>query len=378
MIYLDNAATGGFKPVCVMETAVNVIRYLSANPGRSGHRLSKTGAEFIYSCRKRLSNAFNNGCVERVIFTKNCTEAINMALLGLNLNGGKIITSVLEHNSVLRPLHRLKETANVTITEIEPSNKKFVTLSDVASVYDDTVKLVILTHASNVTGYVNEIKEIGDFLREKSTIFMVDGAQSAGHIKIDMKKSNIDILCLAGHKGLYSIAGCGALLFTENVKIEPTYLGGTGTESFNPNQPDCYPEKLECGTLNLPAICSLEEGVRYVENNLEYIAEFLTSTTEYLINKLNNVKGVKIYSQKNPVGIVSFAINGISSNEVAEILSNKFDIAVRGGFHCAPKIHKFLNTDEEGLIRVSASPHNTKRELNALISAVKEIADTVN
>ena len=373
MIYLDNSATGGFKPTCVMETAVNVIRYLSANPGRSGHRLSKTGAEFIYNARKRLSKFFNNGSIERVIFTKNCTEALNIAINGLNLLGTTVITSVTEHNSVLRPLYSLRDKGIINLKIISPSNENFITLSDVESVYDNTVSLVVLNGASNVTGAVNDIDNIGNFLREKPTVFMVDGAQTAGHFKIDMKKSGIDILAVAGHKGLYAILGSGALIFNDKVKIEPTYSGGTGTESFNPSQPDCYPEKLECGTLNLPAICSLDEGVRYVENNLDYVSEMLYFSTEYLIEKLSRINGVSIYSTKNPVGIVAFKIEGLSSNEVAEILSSSFDIAVRGGFHCAPLMHNYLKTNDEGLVRVSVSPSNTKRELNALIDAVNKI-----
>ena len=375
MIYFDNAATGGFKPTCVLETAVNVIRYLSSNPGRSGHRLSRTGAEFIYNARKRLSRFFNNGSVERVVFTKNCTEALNIAINGLNLKGSTVITSVTEHNSVLRPLYALRKKGDISIKFISPSNGKFITANDVISSYDNSVSLVVLNGASNVTGFVNDVTGVGDFLKDNRTIFMVDGAQTAGHIKIDMLKCGIDILAVAGHKGLYSILGSGALIFNDKVEIKPTYSGGTGTESFNPMQPDCYPEKLECGTLNLPAICSMEEGVRYVENNLDYVSEILLSNTEYLINKLNNNDKITVYSSKNPVGIVAFKINDLPSNEVAEILSSSYNIAVRGGFHCAPLMHTFLKTNEDGLVRASLSPSNTKRELNALVVAVNKLTD---
>lgn len=373
MIYLDNAATGGFKPTNVMETAVNVIRYLSANPGRSGHRLSKTGAEFVYSCRKRIAEFFNLNNIERVVFTKNCTEALNIAILGQNLKNCRVITTVYEHNSVLRPLFSLRNAGLINLTVISPSNGEYVTKADVEASYSNDVKLVCVNHASNVTGAVNDVEGIGDFLRNKSAVFMVDGAQSAGHVKIDMQKFGVDVLCLAGHKGLYAIAGSGALLFSDKVKLSPVYRGGTGTESFNPDQPDCYPERLECGTLNLPAICSLEEGVRYVENNLDYVCDLTNKHTEYLINKLSEINKVTLYSKPNPVGIVSLKIDDISSDEVAEILSSKYDIAVRGGFHCAPLAHKFLKTDDEGLVRISLSPHNSKRELNALIAAIKDI-----
>jgi selenocysteine lyase/cysteine desulfurase len=334
------------------------------------------GAEFIYNTRKKLSSFFNNGCLERVIFTKNCTEALNLAILGLNLKG-TVLTTVTEHNSVLRPLNNLERQGKITLKIIKPSNNRFITANDIEKEYTSDTSLVIVNGASNVTGEVNEISKIGDFLREKPAVFMVDGAQTAGHIKIDMLDSGIDILCVAGHKGLYSIAGVGALIFTKNVDISPTFLGGTGTETFNPLQPDCYPEKLECGTLNLPAICSLLEGVKYIEKNLFYIGETLLNYTSFAINNLSKIQGVTVYSNKNPVGIVSFKIDNLSSIEVAEILSTNYDIAVRGGFHCAPLMHALLNTDSEGLVRASFSPHNAKREINAFINAVKNIVNSL-
>lgn len=373
MIYLDNAATGGFKPNSVIETTVSAVKYLNANPGRSGHRLSKTGAEFIYSARKKVSEFFNNGEIDRVIFTKNCSEGLNIAIHGVIGKGDHVITTCFEHNSVLRPLFTLESKGIISLTIIYPENKKCVTVKEIENALLPNTKLVIVNHISNVTGSINDVKSIGEFLRGKNLLFMVDGAQSAGHVKIDMQKFNIDILSVAGHKGLYAIQGSGALIFNKRVDISPTYQGGTGTESFNTFQPNCYPEKLEVGTLNLPAICSLEEGIRYVENSLDYLEIRLYEMTEYLIKKLSAIDKVKIYSSPNPAGIVAFSIENLSSIEGAERLSNEFDIAVRGGFHCAPLMHKFLGTDDEGLIRVSISAHNTKRDLFLLVSAVKTI-----
>lgn len=373
MIYLDNAATGGFKPNSVIETTVSAVKYLNANPGRSGHRLSKTGAEFIYSARKKVSEFFNNGEIDRVIFTKNCSEGLNIAIHGVIGKGDHVITTCFEHNSVLRPLFTLESKGIISLTIIYPKNRKSVTVKEIENALLPNTKLVIVNHISNVTGSINDVKSIGEFLREKNLLFMVDGAQSAGHVKIDMQKFNIDILSVAGHKGLYAIQGSGALIFNKRVDISSTFQGGTGTESFNTFQPNCYPEKLEVGTLNLPAICSLEEGIRYVENSLDYLEIRLTEMTEYLIKKLSAIDKVKIYSSPNPAGIVAFSIENLSSIEGAERLSNEFDIAVRGGFHCAPLMHKFLGTDDEGLIRVSISAHNTKRDLFLLISAIKTI-----
>ncbi len=373
MIYLDNAATGGYKPNNVIDKAVNVIKYLNANAGRSGHRLSKTGLEFIYSARKTVSNFFNNKSVEKVIFTKNCSEGLNTAILGTVKKGGNVITTVYEHNSVLRPLYYLKDKGLITLTIVSPENNNFITANDIKKAVTDKTYMVIVNNISNVTGVVNDVQGIGDYLKDKDIIFMVDGAQSAGHINIDMDKFGINILCVAGHKGLYGISGSGALIINEKTEVSPIFSGGTGTETFNPSQPSGYPEKLEYGTLNLPAICSLDEGIRYVGNNLEFISRQLTLSSGFLIDKLSKINGVKIYSLPNPAGIVGFTVYNHSSIEVAEILSDNFNIAVRGGFHCAPLAHKFLNTDEEGIIRVSISLNNTRRELNALVDAIKYV-----
>ena len=375
MIYFDNAATGGFKPSTVIDTAVSVIKYLNTNTGRSSHRLSQTAASYVFSCRKKVAEFFGVNSPSRVIFTKNCTEALNIAIHG-GIKGGKVLTTTLEHNSVLRPLFTLEKKGVISLDIITPENKKFTTLKDIESRYTSDVTAVVINACSNVTGEVAEIEKIGGFLKNKKALFIVDGAQAGGHIPIDIQKFSIDALALAGHKGLYSIQGIGFLIVGEKAKISPIIQGGTGTESFNPYQPDVYPESLESGTLNLPAICSLEEGIRYVESSISYVANWLEDMTAYLIDKLTDIKGVKVFSRKNPVGIVSFLIDGIPSSEVAEILSDKYDIAVRSGFHCAPLLHKMLNTDDGGLTRVSLSPHNTKREVNALIYAVKEIASS--
>lgn len=375
MIYLDNAATGGFKPSNVIDTAVSVIKYLNANTGRSTHRLAQTASTYVYSCRKRVAEFFGATDPSRVIFTKNCTEALNIAIHG-GIKGGRVLTTVFEHNSVLRPLFTLEKQGVIKLDIISPSNKKFITAEDVKNRYSGDVTAVVINASSNVTGASAEVELIGEFLKNKKALYIVDGAQAGGHIPLNVKDFNVDLLALAGHKGLYSIQGIGVLITSTKVDLTPLYQGGTGTESFNPYQPDVYPEKLECGTLNLPAICSLEEGIRYVENNLSYVGSYLEDMTDYLIEKLKIINGVKVYSSKNPVGIVSFSINNLPSSEGAEILSDKYDVAVRGGYHCAPLAHKFLKTDDEGLIRASLSPHNTKRELNALLNAVKEIANS--
>ncbi len=375
MIYLDNAATGGFKPSNVIDTAVSVIKYLNTNTGRSSHRLSQTASNYVFSCRKKVAEFFGANSPSRVIFTKNCTEALNIAIHG-GINGGLVLTTALEHNSVLRPLFTLEKKGVISLKIITPENRKFITLEDIKKHYTSEVSAVVINASSNVTGESAELESIGGFLKNKKALYIVDGAQAGGHIPIDVDSFNIDMLALAGHKGLYSIQGLGVLIVGEKTKVSPIMQGGTGTESFNPYQPDVYPENLESGTLNLPAICSLEEGIRYIESSLSYVGNWLEEMTAYLVEKLSGIERVKVFSRKNRVGIVSFLIEGIPSGEVAEILSDKYDIAVRSGFHCAPLVHKMLNTDDGGLIRASLSPHNTKRELNALIFAIKEIANS--
>ncbi|MBO5851518.1 MAG: aminotransferase class V-fold PLP-dependent enzyme [Clostridia bacterium] len=374
MIYFDNAATGGYKPNSVLNKVFYTLKNLNANAGRSGHKLSKIGAEIIYEARKKLSAFFNNEQVDRVVFTKNCSEALNIAIYGLVKHGDHVITTVTEHNSVLRPLYTLQQNGVIQLSIVKPYNKTFITKTDIKSAFKQNTKLVVVNYASNVTGTVNDISGIGHFLKNTNATFLVDGAQASGHIKIDMKNSNIDALSVAGHKGLYAIQGIGALIFNEKTQILDTFQGGTGTETFSALQPTCYPERLEYGTLNLPAISSLLEGVKYVEKGVHIIAQKLLADTSFLINALKEIDGVKVYSNKNECGIVSFSVENTPSSEVSEILSSKYDICVRGGFHCAPLMHEFLNSKEEGLTRVSLCPHNTREEIYAFIKAVKEIA----
>lgn len=371
MIYLDNAATGGFKPSAVLDVAKNVLKYLSANPGRSGHRLSVTGAELVYRSRKSISSAFN--CpTERVIFTKNCTEAINTAIFGVLDKGDHVITTVYEHNSVLRPLYHLKNQGVITL-DIVSSGESDDIVGEIAKKITPKTKLIAVTSASNVTGEVMPIERIGLLAKDNGVKLLVDGAQGAGHVKIDMKKHNVSILTLACHKGLYGIMGSGVLAFDEDTEISPLTFGGTGIDTFNTSQPDDYPERLESGTLNLPAISALSDGVEYAMKNLANFSKNLENATQKLIRNLTEIVGVKVYSKPNPTGIVSFEIENVDSVEVAQILNDKYDIAVRGGFHCAPLIHKHLKTDQAGLVRVSLAVQNTSGELNYLVKAVREI-----
>ena len=374
MIYFDNAATGGFKPRAVTDAADTILRYLSANPGRSGHRLSLTGAKTVDNTRTAVAELF---CAspDRVIFTKNCTEALNFAIFGSLKEGGHVITTCYEHNSVLRPLCALKNRNFIDFDVVYP--KEGVSLSELIKekIRPETY-LIITSAVSNVTGELLPILEIGKIAKENGLLYILDGAQGGGHVNIDVKKCNVSYLTLAGHKGLYGIMGSGVLILSDDCDLEPIIFGGTGSESFNCNQPLCYPEKLEAGTLNLPAIAALGEGVRYVKNNLSTFANHLISATSTLISGLNKISTIRCFSSPNPAGIVAFSDKYITSAQLSDILNSKYDIAVRGGFHCAPLMHKHLKTDSEGLVRVSLAVQNTSREIFYFLSSLEKIVKT--
>lgn len=371
MIYFDNAATGGYKPPEVTETVINTVKYLSANPGRSGHRLAVTGAKTVFATRTAFADTF--GCPpERVIFTKNCTEALNTAIFGICRKGNHVITTVYEHNSVLRPLYALKNAGIITFDAVSAKS-----CEDLADAVEEKLRpetaLIICTAVSNVTGEVMPIRRIGQIAEKHGILFLVDGAQGGGHIDLNMKDNKIDVLALAGHKGIYGIMGSGVLMFKENVDIAPFCYGGTGTTTFEEGQPAFYPERLEAGTLNLPAIAALGEGLRYAFDNFYGFSRILLRYTEKLTDGLKRYGRVKCYSSPNPAGIVSFSADGYDSESLSDLLGNEYDIAVRGGFHCAPLCHKFLGTAENGLVRVSVCPHNSEREINYFLTAIGKI-----
>ncbi len=374
MIYLDNAATGGFKPNAVLNSVETTLRYLCANPLRSGHRLAITGAKTILETRTTIAEFFN-AQPDRVIFTKNCTEALNQAIFGSVKKGGHVITTIFEHNSVLRPLFHLQNKGIISLDLVAPSNEKTIVQAINEKICDQTF-MIISTAVSNVTGYELPLKDIGELASKHGLIYLVDGAQGGGHIPLDIKELNISMLALAGHKGLYGIMGSGILILNNDIDLQPLIFGGTGTESHNPNMPDCYPERLEAGTINLPSVVSLLEGVKYVSRNLENFSNHLYNATSFVIEQLSTIPSVKIYSEPNRSGIVSFSISQTPSNEVADILNSEYDVAVRGGLHCAPLAHTFLGTEKDGLVRASIAVQNSSRELNYFISAIKKIAET--
>lgn len=375
MIYFDNAATGGRKPDNVL-TAVHSAIKVCANPGRSGHKLSLSCAKLVQDCRYELTSAFHGYGFERVIFTKNCTESLNIALFGSLQQGDHVIASCLEHNSVLRPLEHLRKKGIITYDIcplIHSKEKATLDLKALQSFVKPNTKLVAISSASNVNGLIPDLASVKALL-PKNTLLLCDGAQGAGHFPINMLETGIDILTIAGHKGLHAIQGSGALLFSNRVELAPLLYGGTGSMSLSLNMPDFYPDCLEAGTLSFPAVLSLLEGLQYTMAHLNEIHKRLFALTEYLIEKLRALPIYPIYSIPNPCGIVAFKHISLQSEWIADVLSNRYNIAVRGGLHCAPLMHEALDTIDGGLVRVSFSHFNSEREIDALLHALEEIA----
>ena len=372
MIYFDNAATGGFKPFKSIDASFNAMKNLNANAGRSGHKLSLYAGEIVYETRCSLAKFFG-ASPDRIVFTSNCTEALNVAIFGSYQKGSNVVTTITEHNAVLRPLYELKQRGEITLTMVTPSAGG-VTAEDINEHLTKDTKLVVINAVSNVNGLENDVDGIARLLNKKKIPIIVDGAQIAGHSEINVDNQHIDALCIAGHKGLLSSQGVGALVLGKNLTPRPLLFGGTGAESFCESMPEYLPERLEAGTLNLPAICSLKAGLEYLEGNVGYVANQLFALTENLITRLARLPFIKLYSIPNKHGIVCFTHTDIPSQELTDILSSKYDVAVRGGFHCAPLMHKFLKTEKLGAVRVSFAPQNNRREINALISALKDIS----
>ncbi len=371
MIYLDNAATEGFKPATV-QSAVLASMKACANPGRSGHRLSVAQSERVFACRNLLSELFGGYGYERVVFTRSCTEALNYALLGVLKEGDHAVITCLEHNSVLRPMEYLKKTKNVRYDVVPLDENGRLTADMVASYVLPETKLVAVTAASNVTGQTPDLAAIRRAIPQN--VFLVaDGAQGAGHVPLSLKGQGLDALALAGHKGLHAIQGAGALLFSERFSPDPILFGGTGSESFDPDMPAFYPDRLEAGTLSYPAICSLFEGALLVKAQGKEDGKRLVSLTASALELLGSIGGVTCRFRPNPCGIVSFSHDKYPSEELAAILSERFDIAVRGGLHCAPLVHRALGTFPGGLVRASFAAYQGRRELQALYRAVASL-----
>ncbi len=377
MIYLDNAATTGVKPQKVIYAVNNALRQYSANPGRSGHVLSVKTQEQIYYCRKKCAKMFGAKDETAVIFTLNCTAALNTVIKGCLKSGDHVVVSSLEHNSVMRPLEHLKkdgvidyDVAEVVFGNIQATYRAF------ERCIKDNTKLIVCTHASNVNGLIMPIEQIGNMCKSRKILFAVDAAQTAGVLNIDMQAMNIDFLCVAPHKGLYAPMGTGLLI--ANADIEKTIIqGGTGSDSGNLLQLPIIPEGFESGTVNVPGICGVSAGVDFVNSvTMDYIHKKEMKIARLLYERLYSLKNVITYTpypdNASSVPVIPFNIAGMPSEETARYLNVK-GIAVRAGLHCAPSAHKRLGTLDGGAVRVSPSFFNSAADADMLYKALKSM-----
>ncbi len=371
MIYFDNAATGGKKPLTVINAVDKSLREYCANAGRSGHSRAEKAALAIYSAREKAADFFHADGAEQVIFTPNCTAAINYAIKGVLNKGDHIIVSSLEHNAVMRPL--IKSGIEYDIAEVVTDNGK--TLENFKLLIRKNTKMIFCTAASNVTGKILPIYEIGQLASQNGILFGVDAAQAAGIIDINMKKMNIDYLCVAPHKALYAPMGIGLLIARS--PIEKTVIeGGTGNNSENLVQGNLMPEDFESGTLNISGILGLSAGIDFVKKyGVKNIYNHEIRLMKRLYNALRKIDNVVLYNdfkEGEYVPLISFNLKGLESGEVAAEL-NRYGIAVRAGLHCAALAHKSIGTLESGTVRVSPSVFNRTQEVDYLIRTIKNI-----
>jgi len=375
MIYLDNAATTVHKPPCVAEAVVNAMGNLG-NSGRGVHGTSLTASRVIYDTRAALATLFNTPSPARVAFTSNSTEALNTAILGLFSAGDHVISTDLEHNSVLRPLYLLQQ-QGVMLDFIPADTKGQIHYEDFEKLLRPNTRAIVCTHASNLTGDTLDIARIGKFAHEHGLLFVVDASQTAGALPIDMAAMHIDVLCFTGHKSLMGPQGTGGLCVAEGVEIRPLKSGGTGVQTYLPHQPVEMPTHLEAGTLNGHGIAGLGAAINFINSvGIETIHNHEMMLMQRFYEGVRNLEGVTIYGDftRDRAPIVTLNIGDIPSGEVADILSGEFSIATRAGAHCAPRLHTALGTVEQGAVRFSFGYYNTIEDVDAAIAAVRSIA----
>ena len=380
MIYFDNAATSWPKPLEVKEAMVKFMEEIGANPGRSGHHLSIEAARIIYETREALSVCFNVRDPSRIVFTLNATESINLALKGLLKPGTHVITSSMEHNSVMRPLRDLEE-KGVALSIVPCSEVGSLDPQDVERKIQLNTRMIILNHASNVIGTLLPIGEVGRIARKHNLLFLVDAAQTAGAFPIDLEKEKIDLLAFTGHKSLYGPQGTGGLVIGERVKekeMTPLKQGGTGSRSEFEEQPDFLPDRFESGTPNGVGIAGLLAGVQFVlKKGIEQIRQHEIGLIQKLIKGLKEIPRVKLYSPENSadrIATLSFNIRELSPSDVAFRLEKEFGILCRPGLHCAPSAHRTIGTFPEGTVRFGLSFFNVEEETQTAIEAVTRIS----
>ncbi len=378
MIYLDNAATSFPKPEAVYQALDRFGRTSLANPGRAGHKMALAAEHALDDCRHLLNQLFHGEAPERFVFTLNGTDALNMAFKGVLTDGDHVITTDLEHNSVSRPLRKMELDGRITLTRLRADGGGTLDPDAIRKAITPKTRLVAVTHASNVLGTVQPVAEIGRIARESDLLLVVDAAQTAGVVPIDVQKMQIDLLAFPGHKSLLGPTGTGALYVGPRAAVRAWREGGTGGDSSSETQPREFPYFLEGGTPNVLGVAGLAAGMRYVqEQGLDRIRAHEVALTERLWRRLEELVGYEVFGHRDAarrVGTLSFRSEAIAAPELGGILDQAFDIAVRPGLHCAPYIHRSLGTFPDGTIRVSPGPFNTEAEIDRLAQALAEVA----
>lgn len=377
MIYLDNAATSFPKPEGVYTALDHFARHTLANPGRAGHKMALAAEHTLDDGRHRLNRAFSGRSPDRWVFTLNCTDALNMAFKGVLNGGDHVITTDLEHNSVSRPLVAMAEAGRITLTRVAADKGGTIDPAAIETAFTPKTRLVAITHASNVLGTVQPVAEIGRIVRAREALFLVDAAQTAGVIPLDVQAACIDLLAFPGHKSLFGPTGTGALYVGTRATVRPWREGGTGGDSSTPTQPKEFPYFLEGGTPNVLGIAGLVAGLNFVEERgPETILHHELELCDRLRMALLEMPGFEVLGHGDPtrrVGTVSFRCEVMPASDLGAILDQSFDIAIRPGLHCAPYVHKAVGSYPDGLVRVSPGPFNTMSEIDRLIEALKEV-----
>lgn len=377
MIYLDNAATTFPKPESVYAKMDDCMRNYCANPGRSGHKMAMESARVVEETRDIIAKLFNIKNPMDVVYTFNATDSLNLAIKGFLKPGDHVITTTMEHNSVLRPIMEL-ENIGVEHTFVQADEEGRIDPKDVETAIKDNTKLIAIIHASNVTGTLIDIETIGKIAKNHGITYLVDASQSAGIYDIDVDKLNIDMLAMPGHKGLLGPQGTGVLYVNNKIRLHSQREGGTGSKSEEIIQPDLYPDKYESGTHNTPGIVGLGAGVEFLlETGLDNIRKHEEELSQYMIDEILKIDGVKLYgpkSAKERAAVIAVNIKDLDSGEVTFRLDREFEIATRSGIHCAPLAHKSIGTLEQGAVRFSLGYFTTKEEVEEAIKAIKVIA----
>lgn len=375
LIYFDNSATSFPKPPCVIDAVTKCLSSTAANPGRSGHRLSMEAGETIFKARSLLAKLFGIKNPMRVIFESNATSALNLAIKGVLRDGEHVITSSLEHNSTIRVLKRLEKDRVITLTILDGNKQGTVCLKDLKSAKKTETKAVVINSMSNVTGASQSLKMIGEWCRKNEIVSIIDCAQSAGVMDINLQTDSIDIVATTAHKALYGPMGVGVMVLNDDFnfkKIKPLKEGGTGSLSDKIYQPDFLPDMFESGTLNVPGIAGLLSGVEFVLNSKDEILRHKEKLTKYFIEKAD-IDGIRLFVADSSLGVVSFTIEGLSTSLITDRLSKDFNIMSRQGLHCSALTHKKIGTYPDGTVRFSYGAFNTTKEIDIAIKALKKI-----